>query len=146
MSSILKVSAALVALALALAGADARTLKWGRTGDSLTLDPHAQNEGATHNLLHQLYEPLLLRDYTGKIHPTLAVSWKVTEDPAVWEFKLRQGVTFHNGSPFNADDVVFSLDRARQPTADMKGLLTSIDSVSKVDDYTVHIKTKDRKS
>ena len=44
--------------------------------------------------------------------------------------------------PFNADDVVFSLNRARQPTADMKGLLTSIDTVSKVDDYTVHIKTK----
>ena len=60
----------------------------------------------------------------------------------MWEFKLRQGVKFHNGNPFNADDAVFSLDRARQPTADMKGLLTSIEKVSKVDDYTIHIKTK----
>src|SRR5262245_63620200 len=142
MNSILKVSMAFVALGLALSGADARTLKWARTGDALTLDPHSQNEGATHNLLHQIYEPLILRDHTGKIHPTLAVSWKVTEDPSVWEFKLRQGVKFHNGNAFNADDAVFSLDRARQPTADMKGLLTSIESVSKVDDYTVHIKTK----
>jgi peptide/nickel transport system substrate-binding protein len=142
MSSILKVSAALAALALAAAGADARTLKWARTGDALTLDPHAQNEGPTHTLLHQLYEPLLLRDHAGKIHPTLALSWKVTEDPAVWEFKLRQGVKFHDGNAFNADDVVFSLDRARQPTSDMKGLLTSIDSVTKVGDYTVHIRTK----
>jgi peptide/nickel transport system substrate-binding protein len=141
-SSILKVSATLAALALAIAGADARTLKWARTGDALTLDPHAQNEGPTHNLLHQLYEPLLLRDYSGKVHPTLAVSWRVTEDPAVWEFKLRQGVKFHNGNAFNADDVVFSLNRARQPTSDMKGLLTSIDAVTKVDEYTVHIKTK----
>ena len=49
---------------------------------------------------------------------------------------------FHNGNAFNADDVVFSLERALQPTSDMKGLLTSIDKVSKVDDYTVHIKTK----
>jgi peptide/nickel transport system substrate-binding protein len=131
-----------LALTLAVTAADARSLKWARTADALTLDPHSQNEGATHNLLHQFYEPLLLRDHTGKIHPTLALSWKVTDDPTVWEFKLRQGVKFHNGSAFNADDAVFSLDRARQPTSDMKGLLTSIEKVSKVDDYTIHIKTK----
>jgi len=141
-SSILKTAAGLAVLILAATSADARSLTWARTGDALTLDPHAQNEGPTLNLQHQIYEPLLLRDHTGKIHPTLAVSWKVTADPTVWEFKLRQGVKFHNGNPFNADDVVFSLDRARQPTSDMKGLLTSIESVSKVDDYTVHIKTK----
>jgi peptide/nickel transport system substrate-binding protein len=140
--SIAKVAAALGALALAVAAADARSLTWARTGDALTLDPHAQNEGATHNLLHQVYEPLLIRDHTGKVHPALAVSWTVTADPAVWEFKLRGGVKFHNGNPFTADDVVFSLDRARQPTSDMKGLLTSIEAVTKVDDLTVHVRTK----
>src|SRR5262245_11704908 len=116
--SILRMAAGCAVLVLAMAAADARTLKWARTGDALTLDPHAQNEGATHNMLHQIYEPLIVRDYSGKIHPTLAVSWKITDDPTVWEFKLRQGVKFHNGNPFNADDAVFSLDRARQPTAD----------------------------
>src|SRR5262245_51755662 len=140
--SILRTVAGLAVLALAVTAADARTLKWARTGDALTLDPHAQNEGPTHTLMHQIYEPLLIRDHAGKIHPTLAVSWQVTGDPTVWEFKLRQGVKFHNGNPFTADDVVFSLDRARQATSDMKGLLTSIDTVTKVDDYTVHIKTK----
>jgi peptide/nickel transport system substrate-binding protein len=40
--------------------------------------------------------------------PTLAVSWRITEDPTVWEFKLRQGVTFHNGNAFDADDAVFT--------------------------------------
>jgi peptide/nickel transport system substrate-binding protein len=134
--------AALAALALAASAAEARSLKWARTGDALTLDPHAQNESPTHNLAHQMYEPLLIRDAAGNVHPALAVSWKVTADPAVWEFKLRQGVKFHNGNPFTADDVVFSLDRARQPTSDMKGVLTSIESVSRVDDHTVHIKTK----
>lgn len=140
--TLVRVALAALGLALAATAADARSLKWARTSDALTLDPHAQNEGPTHNLNHQLYEPLLIRDHTGKIHPTLAVSWKVTSDPSVWEFKLREGVKFHNGNAFTADDVVFSLNRARQPTSDMKGLLTSIESVTKVDDHTVHIKTK----
>jgi peptide/nickel transport system substrate-binding protein len=140
--SIPKIAAALVALLLAATSADARSLKWARTGDALTLDPHAQNENPTHNLNHQIYEPLLIRDAAGKELPALAISWKITADPAVWEFKLRQGVKFHNGNAFTADDVVFSLDRARQPTSDMKGVLTSIDSASRVDDHTVHIKTK----
>lgn len=138
----LKAAAGLIALLLVSTAADARTLKWARIGDALTLDPHAQNENPTHNMSHQIYEPLLIRDATAKILPALAVSWRITADPTVWEFKLRQGVKFHNGDPFNADDVVFSLERAKQPTSDMKGLLTSVESVTRVDDYTVHIKTK----
>src|SRR4028119_599694 len=65
--------------------------------------------------------------------PALAISWRtLPNEPTVWEFKLRQNVKFHNGAAFNADDVVFSLNRAMGPTSDMKGLLTSIDSVTKV--------------
>lgn len=135
-------AALLAATALATVTADARSLKWARSGDSLTLDPHAQNEGPTHALGHHIYEPLLHRDTQGKEVPALATSWKITDDATVWEFKLRPNVTFHNGNKFNADDVVFSLERARQPTSDMKGLLTSVDSITKVDDLTVHIKTK----
>ena len=130
------------ATALSIAGADARSIKWARSGDTLTLDPHAQNEGPTANVNRQIYEPLVERDRSGKLLPTLAVSWKITEDPTVWEFKLRQGVKFHNGNAFDADDVVFSLDRARQPTSDYKGYLTSVEKVTKVDAHTVHIKTK----
>jgi peptide/nickel transport system substrate-binding protein len=141
--SMLKTAAALLVLALVAGAADARSVRWARSGDALTLDPHAQNEGPTHNVLHLIYEPLILRERTGKLLPTLATSWQATEDdPTVWEFKLRQGVKFHDGSAFNADDVVFSLERALQPTSDMKGLLTFIEKVSKVDDYTVRIKTK----
>src|SRR5258706_4143186 len=99
---------------------DARTLRWARSGDSLTLDPHAQNEGPTHALNHQIYEPLIIRDAQGKPQPALAESWAITADPKVWEFNLRRGVNFHDGTPFTADDVIFSLERARQPTSDMK--------------------------
>jgi peptide/nickel transport system substrate-binding protein len=136
-----KALAAWVATALLAGAAEGRPITWVRTGDALTLDPHSQNEGPTHNLLQQIYEPLILREYTGKLLPTLAVSWKVTDDPSVWEFKLRQGVRFHNGDPFDADDVVFSIERALQPTSDMKALLSSVEAVTKVDDYTVHFKT-----
>lgn len=139
--------AATLVTVLAAAGvlgnaAEAKSLKWARSGDALTLDPHAQNEGPTHNLLHLIYEPLMLRDIDGKLRPTLATSWKVTSDPTVWEFKLRPGVKFHNGNAFDADDAVFSLTRALQPTAGMRGLLSSVESVTKVDPLTIHIKTK----
>ena len=130
------------AAALGLNAADARSLKWSRSGDALTLDPHAQNENPTTALARQIYEPLVERDRSGKLVPTLAVSWRITEDPTVWEIKLREGVTFQNGNPFDADDVVFTIDRARQPTSDFKGYLASIENVTKANSHTVRIKTK----
>ena len=137
------VPAFIAILALTASMADARTLKWARSGDALTLDPHAQNEGPTHNFNHHIYEPLVLRTDKGELLPTLAVSWRtLPNDPSLWEFKLRPNVKYHNANPFNADDVVFSLDRARQPSSDMKGLLSSVDTITKADDLTVHIKTK----
>jgi peptide/nickel transport system substrate-binding protein len=85
-----------------LAGAaNAETLRWARVGDSLTLDPHAQNEGPTHTLAHQVYEPLLQRDMAGAIIPALATDWAPhSDDPTIWVFKLREGVTFHGGEDF----------------------------------------------
>ena len=122
--------------------AAARAIKWARAGDALTLDPHAQNEGPTHVLGHQIYEPLILRDAQGKQVPALAESWGITADPLVWEFKLRRNVVFHDGSPFTVDDVIYSFDRARQPTSDMRSLLSAIDTLTRVDDHTLRLKTK----
>ena len=68
--------------ALGLATADARPVKWARSGDALTLDPHAQNEGPTANLNHQIYEPLVrARRIDGTLVPTLALSWRSPSDP-----------------------------------------------------------------
>ncbi len=120
----------------------ATTLRLARSGDALTMDPHSQNEGPTHNVNHQIYETLVRRHIGGDLIPTLATSWKITADPTVWELKLRSGVAFHDGSPFTADDVVFSLKRAGAPTSDHKGLLTSIEDIKAIDPTTVHIKTK----
>jgi peptide/nickel transport system substrate-binding protein len=128
------------ALALAVNAVDARTVKWARGADALTLDPHGQNEGPTIAFNGQVYEALITRDNANKLIPGLAVSWKLA-DPTTWEFKLRQGVKFHGGEDFTADDVVFSFQRALQPTSDYKGYLANTKEIVKVDDHTVQIKT-----
>ena len=122
--------------------ASAETLRWARAGDSLTLDPHAQNEGATHVVSHQMYEPLVVRDITGAFEPTLATEWWPNADnPNIWTFKLRKGVKFHDGADFTAEDVVFSFERAQQPNSDMKELIGSIKEARAVDDFTVEMVT-----
>lgn len=131
------------ALVLTPIFASAETLRWARAGDSLTLDPHAQNEGPTHTLAHQIYEPLIIRDHFGQFEGALATEWAPkAEDPNVWVFKLREGVKFHDGSDFTSEDVVFSFERAKSETSAMKELLTSIVEVRAVDDMTVEFVTE----
>ncbi len=122
--------------------ATAETLNWARAGDSLTLDPHAQNEGPTSTLAHQIMEPLIIRDMTGKIVPALATEWAPgEEDPNVWAFKLREGVTFHDGAEFDSEDVVFSFNRAMSPDSDYKELLASVKEVRANGKYGFEIVT-----
>ncbi|MCG7621747.1 ABC transporter substrate-binding protein [Epibacterium sp. Ofav1-8] len=141
----MKTTTALTLTSLLLASAaplSAETLRWARSGDALTLDPHAQNEGPTHTIRHQMYEPLIIRDVTGAFEPALATEWAPKEgDPNVWVFKLREGVKFHGGEDFTAEDVVFSFTRAKQENSDMKELIGSITEVRAVDDLTVEIVT-----
>ena len=122
--------------------AHAETLRWARAGDSLTLDPHAQNEGPTSALAHQIMEPLVMRDMEGTIVPALATEWGVSEeDPNVWTFTLREGVTFHDGATFDSADVKFSLERAMTPDSDYKELLASVAEVRAPEPLLVDIVT-----
>lgn len=132
-----------VAVTLMLsATASAETLRWASAGDSLTFDPHSQNHGMTHAVAHQLYNPLVYLDMNSVMQPGLATEWGILDsDPNVWEFKLRKGVTFHNGEAFTADDVVLSFQRAKHDNSDMRTLISSIAEVTAVDDYTVHMRT-----
>ena len=120
-----------------MAAAVAEPVRWARGSDPATLDPHAVNTGTNFAVLHQLYEPLVVRNDQSKLEGALAESWKLTSDPTVWEFKLRKGVKFHDGTPFTADDVVFSLNRAKLPSSQLKSLLATMAEVKKVDDFTV---------
>ena len=93
------------------------TLKWSMPGDSLTLDPHAQNEGPTHMVSRQVYESLVTRGIDMSIEPQLATSWETT-DPETWVFALRGGVKFSDGSNLKASDVEFSINSCLLYTSD----------------------------
>lgn len=130
------------ALAIGATAANAETLRWARVGDALTLDPHSQNEGPTSTLLHHIYETLVERAVDGSLKPRLATEWNIhPDDPTVWVFKLREGVKFHDGADFTAEDVVASVTRVTSETSDFKGLHAVVTGSEAIDDYTVHIKT-----
>jgi len=120
----------------------AETLRWARAGDALTLDPHAQNEGPTSVLAHQIMETLVTRNHEGEMVPSLALNWAPSEtNPNIWVFNLREGVTYHDGAAFTAEDVVFSLNRAMTEDSDYKELLASVKEVRANGDYSVEIET-----
>jgi peptide/nickel transport system substrate-binding protein len=118
----------------------AKVIKWSMQGDSLTLDPHAQNEGPTTQVSRQVYEALVTRGLDMSIGPQLATKWKAV-DPNTWYFFLRNDVKFSNGQKMTSEDVVFSILRAKQPTSDFKEYISTISGVKAIDDYTIQIKT-----
>ena len=131
----------LVALFAAMPAApvQAKTLRWASQGDPLTLDPHSQNEGLTNDMNGQVYEKLVKRDRQLAIGPGLATSWQQS-GPLAWRFKLRQGVKFHDGTPFTADDVVFSVLRAQQPTSNIAVYANALGTPVALDKETVEFR------
>lgn len=114
------------------------TVKWGAARDIVSMDPYSYGDSYTINVLNHIYEGLVRYNKDLELEPALATSWEVTS-PTTWRFKLREGVEFHNGNPFNADDVIASLDRVSADTSPLKGNLPAYKSATKVDDYTVDI-------
>jgi peptide/nickel transport system substrate-binding protein len=125
----------LAAVALGTA-AHAQTLRWASQGDPQTMDPHSQNESMTNMMNGQVYERLVSRSKTLEIVPGLATSWEMVS-PTLWRFKLRPNVKFHDGAPFSADDVVFSIIRGQQPTSQINNYASQVGTPKKVDDLTV---------
>src|ERR1700674_3421032 len=110
---------ALAVAALAIAPVQAVTLRWAAQNDILTFDPHSQNHATTITMLIHVYEPLVRYDKKFQVEPALATSWQQMT-PTQWRFNLRKNVKFHDGSPFTADDVVFSYERIKQPQGTMQ--------------------------
>ncbi len=134
--------AALLAAGVLAAGpaVNAKTLRWASQGDFLTMDPHAQNESLNNTAAAYIYEPLLTYDEKFELVPALATSW-TRDGNLLWKFNLRKGVKFHDGTPFTADDVVFTIERAMSPTSNFRVYTTGIQGARKIDDHTVLIYT-----
>ena len=100
-----------VSLAAVLASpAVAQELTIGLSAEPSALDPHYHNLGPNNAMRRHTFESLLLQDENQRLHPGLAVSYKPLDD-TTWEFKLREGVKFHDGSPFTAKDVIYTVCR-----------------------------------
>ncbi|MDM7463527.1 MAG: ABC transporter substrate-binding protein [Tepidimonas taiwanensis] len=134
--------AAGAALALGLSAAHAKPFKWSSAGDITTWDIHTQNNGLQNGIHAAVYESLVYyNSKTFKVEPMLAESWREIS-PTQLRLNLRKGVKFHDGSPFTADDVVFSIQRAMAKTSNFTIYTQGIDKVVKVDAHTVDIFTK----
>jgi peptide/nickel transport system substrate-binding protein len=112
-------------------------------GDPSTLDPQAADDGNERAVNDNIYETLLARDSkTMELVPSLAESWKEI-DPSTWELKLRKGIKFHNGEPFNADAAAFSINRVIDPEfkSEQISFYSTIKEARVVDDNTIQVVT-----
>jgi len=126
--------------------AEAEDLRIGTQMKLMTLDPHYADLNENNSLLSHIYERLVNQDEQLNPQPGLAVSWKRLS-ATTWQFKLREGVTFHDGSPFTAKDVIYSIERIRDflkpPSGGFQSYTQAIKAVTAPDPMTVVIETSE---
>ena len=127
---------------------DPDTLIVARPMDAISLDPGRPSDNESVESIDQIYDRLVrYSPGSTSVEPGLATAWHVSQQGRVWTFELRRGVRFHDGTPFNADAVVFSLERQRDPFHPFhtgkfsywENVYRNIEKVEKVDDFTVRI-------
>lgn len=133
-----------VALAAFSAAVHAQNLTLGTKLELNTLDPHFFAAFPTNSSMQYFFDKLVEYGDKLEIRPALATSWKLV-DNTTWEFKLRKDVVFHDGSPFTAEDVMFTVERVpnvpNSPNS-FAQFTRGIESIVKVDDHTIVVKTK----
>jgi len=119
--------------------AQGKTLRFASAFDPQSMDPHALALLYQSRVVTQIYEGLVNRSrgFT-QLEPSLATSWEMV-NPTTWRFKLRQGVSFHDGSPFSADDAVFSIERALDKASQRKNQMLGITGARKIDASTLDV-------
>ncbi|MBW6398394.1 ABC transporter substrate-binding protein [Roseomonas sp. HJA6] len=131
------------ALALVAAGASAQTLRMGVGAQITSIDPHYHNISPNNAFASMVFDNLIETDDKARLVARLAESWRPVGE-GVWEIKLRRGVTFHNGSPFTADDVAFTFERIPQVVNSPGSFRTysqGVQSVEVVDPYILRMNT-----
>lgn len=115
----------------------------GMNSEMVSLDVHGSNDNSSAQIRRNVYEPLINFDTEMNLVPSLATEWEQT-DENTWNFKLREGVTFHEGSEFTAEDVKATFDRVRDPAlgSEVLFLFEMIDEVEIVSDYEVNFITE----
>ncbi len=127
---------AMIVLTAFAATVEAKTFRWANDGDPTTMDPHARGDAFVSSFDFNMYEGLVRRDRDLKLEAALATEW-ANVNPTTWRFKLRHGVTFHDGSPLTVEDVLFSFQRAIAPGSDLAAQMSAVKEVKKIDDDTV---------
>jgi len=120
----------------------AEDLRVGLKSEPSSIDPHYHNLGPNNGFSKHIFSSLVGSDENQQHFPDLAVSWKPIDD-TTWEFKLREGVKWHDGSPFTADDVMFTVERAQNVPNSPSSFVTYLKGKTfvKIDSHTIHIKT-----
>lgn len=134
-----KISLLLVTITVWFAncGAQAASLSMAFDADAVSLDPHEQLSEATLQLSHLVFDPLLRQNQAGEFEPRLATHWEKINDLTL-RIYLREGVFFHTGNTFSADDLVFTIQRLKR-SSDFRAMFNAIASVKKVDQFTADV-------
>lgn len=125
---------------LSPSSASANVFRWANDGPVVSMDPHTRRETFLLSFLANIYEPLVRGAADMSFEPGLATEWTQIE-PTIWRFKLRKNVVFHDGSPFSAHDVVFSIQRARHSQTTMNSVVSAIRDERIIDSHTVDLVT-----
>ncbi|MDO9526349.1 MAG: ABC transporter substrate-binding protein [Gemmobacter sp.] len=135
--------AALAIIAGSAFQVSAQDLTLGLRAGPDSIDPHWSTLGSQAEALRHIFDTLVGVDETLQLQPAIAESWTPT-DATTWEFKIRKGVKFHDGSELTANDVKFSIERIPVVTGPMSMTIytKSVESVEVVDDYTLKVTTK----
>jgi len=120
--------------------AEANTFRWANDGDVNSMDPYARNETFLLSFNQNIYEPLVRRNRELGVEPALATRWE-QPSPTVWRFHLRDGVAFSDGTPFTADDVLFSYERARGPGSNVTAYFASVKEARVVSPLVIEFET-----